>query len=34
MEKAKESGKPQNIIEKMVEGGLAKFRKENAPTSS
>ena len=33
MEKAKESGKPQNIIEKMVEGGLAKFRKENALTS-
>ncbi len=32
-EKAKESGKPQNIIEKMVEGGLAKFRKENALTS-
>jgi elongation factor Ts len=30
MEKAKESGKPQNIIEKMVEGGLAKFRKEHA----
>ena len=30
MEKAKESGKPQNIIGKMVEGGLAKFRKENA----
>jgi elongation factor Ts len=30
MEKAKESGKPQNIIDKMVEGGLAKFRKENA----
>jgi elongation factor Ts len=30
MEKAKESGKPDNIIEKMVEGGLAKFRKENA----
>ena len=29
-EKAKESGKPQNIIEKMVEGGLAKFRKEHA----
>ena len=29
MEKAKESGKPQNIIEKMVEGGLAKFRKDN-----
>ena len=30
MEKARDSGKPQNIIEKMVEGGLAKFRKENA----
>ena len=30
IEKAKESGKPQNIAEKMVEGGLAKFRKENA----
>jgi elongation factor Ts len=30
IEKAKESGKPQNIIEKMVEGNLAKFRKENA----
>ena len=30
MEKAKESGKPQNIVEKMVEGGLAKFRKESA----
>jgi len=30
MEKAKESGKPQNIIEKMVEGGLGKFRKDNA----
>jgi elongation factor Ts len=30
MEKAKESGKPQNIIEKMVEGGLAKFRKDSA----
>jgi len=30
MEKAKESGKPQNIIEKMVDGGLAKFRKDNA----
>src|SRR5256885_5295874 len=30
MDKAKESGKPQNIVEKMVEGGLAKFRKENA----
>ncbi len=30
MEKAKESGKPQAIVEKMVEGGLAKFRKDNA----
>jgi elongation factor Ts len=30
MEKARESGKPENIVEKMVEGGLAKFRKENA----
>ena len=30
IEKAKESGKPANIVEKMVEGGLAKFRKENA----
>src|SRR4029079_10999385 len=30
MEKAKERGKPQNIVEKMVEGGLAKFRKDNA----
>ena len=30
MEKAKESGKPANIIEKMVEGGLGKFRKESA----
>ena len=30
MEKAKESGKPQNIVEKIVEGGLAKFRKEHA----
>jgi len=30
MEKAKESGKPENIVEKMVEGGLAKFRKDNA----
>ena len=29
-EKAKESGKPDNIIEKMVEGALAKFRKEMA----
>src|SRR6476660_388573 len=33
MEKAKESGKPQAIVEKMVEGGLAKFRKENALTT-
>ncbi len=30
LEKAKESGKPTNIVEKMVEGGLAKFRKESA----
>jgi elongation factor Ts len=30
MEKAKESGKPDNIVEKMVEGSLAKFRKESA----
>jgi elongation factor Ts len=30
IEKAKESGKPQAIAEKMVEGGLAKFRKESA----
>ncbi len=30
MEKAKESGKPQMIVDKMVEGGLAKFRKDNA----
>jgi len=30
LEKAKESGKPQNIVEKMVEGSLAKFRKDNA----
>ena len=29
-EKAKESGKPDAIVEKMVEGGIAKFRKENA----
>jgi len=33
LEKAKASGKPQNIVEKMVEGGLAKFRKENALTT-
>jgi elongation factor Ts len=30
MEKAMESGKPANIAEKMVEGAIAKFRKENA----
>ena len=30
MDNARVSGKPDNIIEKMVEGGLAKFRKENA----
>ena len=30
MEKAKESGKPANIVEKMVEGAIAKFRKDNA----
>jgi elongation factor Ts len=30
MEKAAESGKPANIVEKMVEGSMAKFRKENA----
>jgi elongation factor Ts len=30
IEKAKESGKPDNIVEKMVEGSLAKFRKESA----
>ncbi len=29
-EKAAESGKPAEIIEKMVEGAVAKFRKENA----
>jgi len=33
MEKAAGSGKPQNIIEKMVDGAIAKFRKENALTS-
>ncbi|HKC02717.1 MAG TPA: translation elongation factor Ts [Sphingomicrobium sp.] len=33
LEKAKESGKPQAIAEKMVEGGLAKFRKEHALTT-
>ena len=30
IEKANESGKPANIVEKMVEGTMAKFRKENA----
>ena len=30
MEKAADSGKPADIIAKMVEGGLAKFRKESA----
>ena len=30
LEKAKESGKPANIVEKMVEGGLAKYGKESA----
>jgi elongation factor Ts len=30
MEKASDSGKPANIVEKMVEGGLTKYRKENA----
>ena len=29
-EKAAESGKPDNIVEKMVDGAIAKFRKENA----
>jgi len=29
-EKAAESGKPDNIVEKMVEGSIAKYRKENA----
>ncbi|MGQ0558251.1 MAG: translation elongation factor Ts [Sphingosinicella sp.] len=29
-EKAVESGKPENIVDKMVEGALAKFRRENA----
>jgi elongation factor Ts len=29
-EKAAESGKPAEIVEKMVEGAIAKFRKENA----
>ena len=30
MEKAAESGKPADIVEKMVAGAIAKFRKENA----
>ncbi|MEP6786282.1 MAG: translation elongation factor Ts, partial [Sphingomonadales bacterium] len=30
MEKASESGKPADIVEKMVQGAIAKFRKENA----
>ena len=30
MEKARESGKPANIVEKMVDGSIAKFRKDNA----
>lgn len=29
-EKAAESGKPDNIVEKMVDGAIAKYRKENA----
>jgi elongation factor Ts len=33
MEKANESGKPANIVEKMVEGTIAKFRKEHALTT-
>jgi elongation factor Ts len=33
IEKANESGKPANIVEKMVDGTMAKFRKENALTS-
>jgi elongation factor Ts len=32
-EKANESGKPANIIEKMVEGSMAKFRKEHSLVS-
>ena len=32
-EKAAESGKPADIIAKMVEGGIAKYRKENALVS-
>ncbi len=30
MEKAAESGKPANVVEKMIDGAIAKFRKENA----
>ena len=30
VEKARESGKPDNIVEKMVDGAIAKFRKEMA----
>jgi elongation factor Ts len=30
IEKAKESGKPANIVEKMVEGSLSKYRKESS----
>src|SRR5690606_23588767 len=29
-EKAKESGKPANIVEKMVDGSMAKFKKEHS----
>ena len=29
-EKAAESGKPENVVTKMIEGAIAKFRKENA----
>ena len=29
-EKAAESGKPENVVAKMIEGAIAKFRKENA----
>ena len=29
-EKAAESGKPANVVEKMIDGAIAKFRKENA----
>ena len=32
-EKAQDSGKPADIIAKMVEGGIAKYRKENALVS-